>query len=57
MHRLVLGVMRFGKGDKGFDFRVRYRSTEGLGREPLDDVVQVLFGILSGLCPVDTMLR
>ena len=57
MHRLVLGVMRFCKRDKGFDFFVGYRPAEGLGREPLDDVVQVLFGILGGLCPVDAMLR
>ena len=35
MHRLVLGVMRFCKRDKGFDFFVRYRPAEGLGASRL----------------------
>ena len=57
MHRLVLGVMRFCKRDKGFDFFVGYRPAKGLGRDPFDDVVQVFFGILGDARPVDAMLR
>ena len=49
--------MRFGEGDKGFDFRVRYRPAEGLGRDPPDDVAQVLFGFLGNARPVNAMLR
>ena len=57
MHRLILGVMRFGEGDKGFDFRVRYRPAEGLGSDPPDDVAQVRFGFLGDARPVNAMLR
>ena len=55
VHRLVLGVMRFCKRDKGFDFRVRHWSAEGLGGESLDDVTQMFLGFLGGVRPVDAV--